>query len=138
MELWGIYFIFVFHLFIFVLIFVFYLFYRHLFHPPQRASQTVAFYPPHMLKKHLPLKINSHPRPHPNSALLPRSDPSAQAGRNSKSCWSLKSGWTRSGNRLHDQSSLIPPLHHQDNPEPFVHHQPHHPIDPCLRLSCLF
>ena len=53
-------------------------------HPPQKTSPAVPFHSPHMQKKHHPQKTNSHPRPHLNSALLPRSDLSAQAGRSSK------------------------------------------------------
>ena len=36
-------------------------------------------------------------------------DSSVQAGRNLKRSWILKSGWTRSVNRLHDQSTLLSP-----------------------------
>ena len=104
---------------------------------PQEQSPTAATLLLLMHKEHL-LKPNTHPRPHLNSPLLPRSDLSAQTGRNSKSYSSLKSGWTRSRNRLHDQSPFIPPLHHQNSHESFELHQPHHPKDPCHHLSCQF
>ena len=51
--------------------------------PPSKKSNGYSS-PPHMPRNHLPPKTNSHPRPHLNSALLPRSDLLAQAGRSSK------------------------------------------------------
>ena len=52
-------------------------------HPPQKTSPIAAALLVLMHKNH-PQKPNSHPRPHLNSPLLPRSDLSAQAGRSSK------------------------------------------------------
>ena len=107
--------------------------------PPHKQSPTsvALLQQKHMPKRHLPPNLNTHPRPHLNSSLLPRSDLLAQAGRNLKNSLTSKSGWTRSANRLHDQSPLIPPLHLQNSRVSLDHH-PRHLKDPCHHHWCPF